>query len=136
MKINFIRRSTGKRTTITLPDYLCELWATTRSPMCGSEVKAGLVDLLQQLHEPEPGATFQSLVERTMTDDVRSYQERILTSSDDLKCRVIDWILESLPCQLSPDDKATDVMASIAQMKSIKWEFVEHFTSLEEQRWR
>ncbi|POU03916.1 hypothetical protein C3369_00680 [Escherichia sp. ESNIH1] len=136
MKVNYVRRSSGKRTTITLPDYLCELWRAARYPVDDNGVKAGIIDLLQQLDDPAPGMTFQALAEKTMVDDIRSYQNRLMASNDELKCRVIDWMLGLLPGQVSPDDKAPAVMTALATLKDVKWEVMEQFDSLEEQRWR
>jgi hypothetical protein len=136
MKVNYVRRSSGKRTSITLPDYLCELWETTRPPVGEGTVKAGLIDMLQQLEDPAAGTTFQFVVEKTMVDDVRAYQNRLLATNDEMKCKVIDWVLESIPCQVSPDDKASTVIAAINQLKAVKWEFVEQFSSITDQQWR
>lgn len=136
MKVNYVRRSTGIRTSITIPDYLCELWRTAQPPADDAAVKAGLVNMLQQLEDPASGTTFQAVVEKTMVDDVHAYQNRLLANSDELKCKVLDWVLESIPCQVSPDDKVSTVMTAISQLKAVKWEFIEQFTSLTEQRWR
>ncbi|HCA3439707.1 TPA: hypothetical protein MO340_004271 [Salmonella enterica subsp. salamae serovar 35:g,m,s,t:-] len=136
MKINYVRRSSGKRTTITLPDYICELWFTTRLPVNGDGARTALCDLLEQLEDPEPGITFQSLVERTMLDDIRSYQNRLLASNDELKCRVIDWLIGLIPGQVSPEERAPAVLAALERLKSVPWETMEQFDTLEEQRWR
>ncbi|MCR4458596.1 hypothetical protein [Pseudescherichia sp. L3] len=136
MKVNYVRRSSGKRTTITLPDYLCELWRAAQYPVDDNGVKAGIIGLLQQLDDPAPGMTFQALAEKTMVDDIRSYQNRLMASNDELKCRVIDWMLGLLPGKVSPDDKAPAVMNALATLKDVKWEVMEQFDSLEEQRWR
>jgi hypothetical protein len=49
---------------------------------------------------------------------------------------LLDWVLESIPCQVSSEDNATTVMEAINQLKAVKWELVEQFSTLAEQRWR
>jgi hypothetical protein len=68
------------------------------SPRVGERCsKEALCELLEQLDDPEAGITFQSQVEHVLLGDIRAYQNRLLASNDELKCRVIDWITSTLP---------------------------------------
>ena len=136
MKINYVRKQSGKRTTIILPDSICELWFTTR-PRVGERCsKEALCELLEQLDDPEAGITFQSQVEHVLLGDIRAYQNRLLASYDELKCRVIDWITSTLPCITSPTAQALEILEELDKLKLVPWEAIEKFDSLEEQRWK
>ncbi|MDK9361883.1 hypothetical protein [Lelliottia wanjuensis] len=136
MKINYVRRNSGKRTTIILPDSICELWLTTRPSVSEGGARKALCELLEQQDDPKPGVTFQSQVERAMLDGIRSYQNRLLASNDELKCRVIDWITCMLPGITPPTPQASDILAELDKLKLIPWEMLEKCDSLEEQRWK
>ncbi|KAB1493237.1 hypothetical protein FZH95_21935 [Cronobacter sakazakii] len=136
MKINYVRKQSGKRTTIILPDSICELWFTTR-PRVGERCsKEALCELLEQLDDPEAGITFQSQVEHVLLGDIRAYQNRLLANNDELKCRVIDWITSTLPCITSPTAQALEILEELDKLKLVPWEAIEKFDSLEEQRWK
>ncbi|MFZ5210169.1 hypothetical protein [Enterobacter kobei] len=136
MKINYFRKNSGKRTTIILPDSICELWFTTRPPVSESCARQVLCELLEQLDDPKAGATFQSEAEHVILSDIRAYQNRLLASNDELKCRVIDWITSTLPCITPPTAQALEILEELDKLKLVPWEVIEKFDSLEEQRWK
>jgi len=55
MKINYIRKQSGKRTTIILPNSICELWFTTRPHIGERWSKEAHCELLEQLDDPHAG---------------------------------------------------------------------------------
>jgi hypothetical protein len=134
VKINYVRKQSGKRTTIILPDSICELWFTTR-PRVGERCsKEALCELLEQLDDP---GSWNYLVQLTsLLGDIRAYQNRLLASNDELKCRVIDWITSTLPCITSPTAQALEILEELDKLKLVPWEAIEKFDSLEEQRWK
>ena len=136
MKINYVRRESGKRTTINLPDSICKLWLTTRPPVSESAARKALCELFEKLDDPIPGITFQSQVERVMLNDIRLYQNRLLASNDELKRRVIDWITNMLPGMTPPTPQASEILAELDKLKLVPWEMLEKFDSLEDQRWK
>lgn len=136
MKINYVRKQSGKRTTIILPDSICELWFTTRPPVSESCARQALCELLEQLDDPKAGTTFQSQAELVILGDIRAYQNRLLASNDELKCRVIDWITSTLPSITPPTSQASEILEELDKLKLVPWEVIEKFDSLEEQRWK
>ncbi|UFM72096.1 hypothetical protein LO739_23715 (plasmid) [Leclercia adecarboxylata] len=136
MKINYVRKQSGKRTTIILPDSICELWFTTRPPVSESCARQALCELLEQLDDPKAGTTFQSQAELVILGDIRAYQNRLLASNDELKCRVIDWITSTLPSITPPTAQASEILEELKKLKLVPWEVIEKFDSLEEQRWK
>lgn len=136
MKINYVRKQSGKRTTIILPDSICELWFATRPQVGESCSREALCELLEQLDDPKAGTTFQSHVEHVILGDIRAYQNRLLVSNDELKCRVIDWITSTLPCITPPTPQALEILVELGKLKLVPWESIEKFDSLEEQRWK
>ncbi|MBZ0059575.1 MULTISPECIES: hypothetical protein [unclassified Leclercia] len=136
MKINYFRKQSGKRTTIILPDSICELWFTTRPPVSESCARQALCELLEQLDDPKAGTTFQSQAEHVILGDIRAYQNRLLASNDELKCRVIDWVKSTLPCITPPTSQALEILEELDKLKLVPWEVIEKFDSLEEQRWK
>ncbi|MCE1499740.1 hypothetical protein LWU45_20555 [Enterobacter hormaechei] len=136
MKINYVRKQSGKRTTIILPDSICELWFTTRPPVSESCARQALCELLEQLDDPKAGTTFQSQTELVILGDIRAYQNRLLASNDELKCRVIDWITSTLTSITPPTAQASEILEELEKLKLVPWEVIEKFDSLEEQRWK
>ncbi|EOZ9285758.1 TPA: hypothetical protein N5O03_003911 [Enterobacter hormaechei subsp. xiangfangensis] len=136
MKINYVRKQSGKRTTIILPDSICELWFTTRPPVSESCARQALCELLEQLDDPKAGTTFQSQAELVILGDIRAYQNRLLASNDELKCRVIDWITSTLTSITPPTAQASEILEELEKLKLVPWEVIEKFDSLEEQRWK
>ncbi|MDT7033797.1 hypothetical protein [Enterobacter hormaechei] len=136
MKINYVRKQSGKRTTIILPDSICELWFTTRPPVSESCARQALCELLEQLDDPKAGTTFQSQAELVILGDIRAYQNRLLASNDELKCRVIDLITSTLTSITPPTAQASEILEELEKLKLVPWEVIEKFDSLEEQRWK
>jgi len=136
VKINYVRKQSGKRTTIILPDSICELWFTTRPPVSESCARQALCELLEQLDDPKAGTTFQSQAELVILGDIRAYQNRLLASNDELKCRVIDWITSTLTSITPPTAQASEILEELEKLKLVPWEVIEKFDSLEEQRWK
>lgn len=104
--------------------------------MSESCARQALCELLEQLDDPKAGTTFQSQAEHVILGDIRAYQNRLLASNDELKCRVIDWITSTLPCITPPTAQALEILEELDKLKLVPWEVIEKFDSLEEQRWK
>lgn len=133
MKVNYVRKSTGKRTTILIPDHLCQLWlAITPSDAVSRETQR-IKERLELLDEPADGEPFQRLAESALVADIEAYQGRLLAEGDDMKNRVIDALLPWLQGAVAPTDSAVDVLKAIEKFKDIPWEIAESFESLDRQ---
>jgi hypothetical protein len=96
VKINYVRKQSGKeQQSFCLILYVSLLTRPRVGERCSKEA---LCELLEQLDDPEAGITFQSQVEHVLLGDIRAYQNRLLASNDELKCRVIDWITSTGAC--------------------------------------
>ncbi|EGT5658412.1 hypothetical protein JD793_004615 [Citrobacter braakii] len=134
MKVNYVRKGTSTRTTIVIPDHLCQLWlATTPSDAVKRDTQR-IKERLEQLDVPNEGEPFQRLAESALVADIEAYQARLLASGEQMKVRVIDALLPWLQGAVEPTASVNDVFKAIEQFKSIPWEIEESFESLEKQR--
>lgn len=134
MKINFVRFSSGKRTSITISDSICKLWFSSRFMADSDSVRSALKVRLENLSDPDEGMTFQQLAENTLVNDICEFQNRLLESKDLLKDRVIDELIPWLQAQVEPESSAKDVLLVISKFKNVKWDIAEKFQSLYSQR--
>ena len=135
MKINYVRKNSGTRTTILIPDPLCQLWlATTPSDAITRDTQR-LKERLEQLDESRDGEPFQRLAESALVADIEAYQARLLANGEEMKNRVIDALLSWLPGAVEPTATAEEVMKEIERFKLISWAVTESFESLEKQRY-
>ncbi|ECJ5919144.1 hypothetical protein FNH63_16880 [Salmonella enterica subsp. salamae] len=135
MKINYVRKNSGTRTTILIPDPLCKLWlATTPSDAITRDTQR-LKERLEQLDESTDGEPFQRLAESALVADIEAYQARLLANGEEMKNRVIDALLSWLPGAVEPTATAEEVMKEIERFKLISWDVTESFESLEKQRY-
>ncbi|EMO6640213.1 hypothetical protein M2J86_24890 (plasmid) [Citrobacter freundii] len=134
MKVNYVRKGTGTRTTIVIPDHLCQLWfATTPSDAVKRDTQR-IKERLEQLDAPSEGEPFQRLAESALVADIEAYQARLLASGEQMKVRVIEALLPWLQGAVEPTASAGDVFKAIERFKSVPWEIEESFESLENQR--
>jgi hypothetical protein len=135
MKINYVRKNSGTRTTILIPDPLCQLWlATTPSDAITRDTQR-LKERLEQLDESPDGEPFQRLAESALVADIEAYQARLLVDGEEMKNRVIDALLPWLQGAVEPTATAEEVLKAIEKFKSVPWAVTESFESLEEQRY-
>ncbi|EKY1962317.1 hypothetical protein RA241_003707 [Cronobacter sakazakii] len=135
MKINYVRKNSGTRTTIIISDPLCQLWlATTPSDAITRDTQR-LKERLEQLDESTDGEPFQRLAESALVADIEAYQARLLADDENMKNRVIDALLPWLQGAVEPTATAEDVLKAIERFKSVPWPVTESFESLEEQRY-
>lgn len=135
MRVNYVRKSTGRRTTIDIPDHLCKLWlATTPSDAVKRDTQR-IKERLEQLGVPCEGEPFQRLAESALVADIETYQARLIASGEQMKVRVIDALLPWLLGVVEPTASAKDVFQAIEKFKSVLWEIEESFESLEKQRY-
>ncbi|NDO81479.1 hypothetical protein CJP72_12085 [Citrobacter sp. NCU1] len=135
MKVNYVRKGTGTRTTIVIPDHLCQLWlAATPSDAVKRDTQR-IKERLEQLDEPGEGEPFQRMAESALVADIDAYQTRLLASGEHMKNRVIDALLPWLQGAVEPTASVDDVFKAIEQFKSIPWEIEESFESLERQHY-
>ncbi|HHR5658201.1 TPA: hypothetical protein ACS62H_004666 [Klebsiella pneumoniae] len=135
MKINYVRKNSGTRTTIVISDPLCQLWlATTPSDAITRDTQR-LKERLEQLDESTDGEPFQRLAESALVADIKAYQARLLADGENMKNRVIDALLPWLQGAIEPTATAEEVLKAIEQFKSVPWSVTESFESLEDQRY-
>ena len=135
MKINYVRKTSGTRTTIIIPDPLCQLWlATTPSDAVARDTQR-IKERLEQIDESTEGEPFQWLAESALVADIQAYQARLLTDGENMKNRVIDALLPWLQGAIDPTATAEEVLKAIERFKSVPWSVTESFESLEEQRY-
>ena len=135
MKVNYVRKGTGTRTTIVIPDHLCQLWLATTPSHTVKRDTQRIKERLEQLDVPSEGEPFQRLAESALVADIEAYQARLLASGEQMKVRVIDALLAWLQGAVEPTASVNDVFKAIEQFKSIPWEIEESFESLEKQRY-
>lgn len=136
MKINYVRKNTGTRTTIVIPDPLCQLWlATTPSDAVAARDTQRLKARLEEIEESTEGEPFQWLAESALVADIQAYQGRLLADGENMKNRVIDALLPWLQGAIDPTATAEEVLKAIERFKSVPWSVTESFESLEEQRY-
>ncbi|HHA1396906.1 TPA: hypothetical protein ACOEOW_003885 [Enterobacter hormaechei subsp. xiangfangensis] len=135
MKVNYVRKSTGTRTTIIIPDHLGQLWlATTPSNAITRDTKR-IKERLEQLDEPEAGEPFQRVAESALVADIEAYQARLMADGEKMRDRVIDSLIPWLMGAVEPTATAAEVLKEIERFKTIPWEISESFESLERQRY-
>lgn len=135
MKVNYVRKSSGKRTTILIPDHLCQLWlATTRSDVLTRDTQR-IKERLELLDEPGEGEPFQRLAESALVADIEAYQDRLLAGGQQMRDRVIDSLLPWLQGAVPPTATAAEVLKEIERFKTIPWDIIESFESLDHQRY-
>lgn len=106
MKVNYVRKGTGTRTTIVIPDHLCQLWfATTPSDAVKRDTQR-IKERLEQLDAPSEGEPFQRLAESALVADIEAYQARLLASGEQMKVRVIEALLPWLQGAVEPTASA------------------------------
>lgn len=135
MKVNYVRKSTGTRTTIVIPDHLCQIWlATTPSDAITRDTQR-IKERLELLDEPGEGEPFQRLAESALVADIQAYQARLLADGENMKDRIIDALLPWLQGAVEPTATAVEVLKAIERFKSVPWSITESFESLQEQRY-
>lgn len=135
MKVNYVRKSSGTRTTIVIPDHLCQLWLSTTPSDVVKRDAQRIKERLEQLDDPGEGEPFQRLAESVLVADIETYQARLLADADHMKERVIDSLLPWLQCAVEPTATAVEVLKEIERFKLVPWALTESFGSLEAQRY-
>lgn len=134
MRVNYVRKSTGRRTTIDIPDHLCQLWLATTPSGAVIRDTLRIKERIELLDEPAEGETFQLLAESALVADIEAYQARLIADGAVMRDRVIDALLPWLQAAVEPTATAVEVLKEIERFKSIPWEILESFESLERQR--
>ncbi|EFL9618753.1 hypothetical protein HZ84_003965 [Escherichia coli] len=134
MKVNYVRKGTGTRTTIVIPDHLCQLWLANTPSDAVKRNTQRIKERLEQLDAPSEGEPFQRLAESALVADIEEYQARSLASGEQMKVRVIDALLPWLQGAVEPTASAKDVFQAIEKFKSVPWRIEESFESLDKQR--
>ncbi|ENR5961819.1 hypothetical protein ACEWL9_003803 [Enterobacter hormaechei] len=135
MKVNYVRKSSGTRTTIVIPDHLCQLWLATTPTGAVTRDTQRIKERLELLDEPGEGEPFQRLAESALAADIEAYQARLLADGESMKNRVIDALIPWLQGAVAPAANAADVLREIERFKTIPWGITEAFDSLDEQRY-